>query len=157
MSKIKALTEKHPRYIIALEHQILPPQKVGDPFQFRVKAKLTIPEDGGRFSKQVSTDFVSGPTLEDAESSALDVAISRLLGDKQTKDLVEEFQIFDISSVSFETRDPSAPIAAKSTITVFTENMQPHRIVSSLATGADLAEVEKKALKASVNKALGVK
>ena len=161
MSNLKKLVAVHDKYLMAFEHKIehrnVP--DVGPSTLYSVKATLTIPGEGNMYTKQVSTDFVSGSSLMDAEQNAMDLAISRLLGDKGTKKLVEEFPTFNITTSAFETRDPKAPAGCKVTITLTQGegDPKPFRIVSGLATGADSVSAENAALKSAVNKALGIK
>lgn len=148
MSKIKKLAEIHEKYIISVEHQLDPVPSV--------KASITIPGEGNTYVKKVSTLFVTGKTLEEAEEAAIDQAISMLLGNKETKPLIDKAEMFDISSSSFVTKTNGAEFGVKTILTMFKET-KPYRIVQAYATGADLIAAEKSALKSAVNKALGVK
>jgi limonene-1,2-epoxide hydrolase len=147
MSKIKELAAVHEKYIISVEHQLEPVPAV--------KATLTITGEGATYSKRVQTLFVPAQTLEDAEEAAVNQAISMILGNKQTKELVQSFEQLDITSVHFHV-NKTGTLGVKSVITVFKDS-KPYRTVQALATGADLAAVEKEALKNAVNKVMGVK
>jgi hypothetical protein len=98
----------------------------------------------------VSTLFESASTLEEAEKLATDKAISLLLGNKQTKDLVQGFDMLDISFNSITSKGGNG---VKANIVVFKDS-KPYRQVSSLALG-EKAETE--ALKSAVNKIMGVR
>lgn len=147
MSKIKELAAVHERYIISVEHQLEPVPAV--------KAKITIPGEGTTYSKQVQTLFVPGKDLEDAEKKALSQAISMLIGNNETSQLVNSAEMFDITSTSFVAKKGTPEIlGVRSTITVF-KDMKQYRTVSALATGTDAQKVEKAALKNAVNKVMG--
>ena len=159
---IKKLAETHNKYIISLEHQLEPVPAV--------KATLTIPGEGTTYTRKVSTLFVTGNTLEQAEENAVNRAVAMMLGDEQSQSLVKAFDMFDISSTQFvakkavpgfisnsgENNIPAKPeiFGVKSTIYVFVEGKQ-HRTVSAYATGADVSEVEKEAIKNAVTKVMG--
>lgn len=154
MSKIKELAAVHEKYIISVEHQLEPVPAV--------KAKLTIPGENNTYAKQVQTLFIPSTSLEKAEEAAVNRAISMILGDKQTKSLVESAEMFDISTAPFIVRKANAStgsaevVGVKATVIAFKE-MKPYRTVSAFATGADIESVEKEALKSAINKVMGVK
>lgn len=143
---LKKLVNVYEKYIISLEHQLEPSPAV--------QVRITIPGEGNTYVKQVSTLFEGGTSIEEAEKAALDKAIALLTGNKETKPLVEAFENFDISTRQFSSKSPIAPICVKTQIVVFKDQL-PYRTVVGLASGTNLMEVEKEALKSAVNKALG--
>lgn len=150
---IKRLATEFPKYNIELEHQYQDaPGGVKTP---TVKATVTIPEDGGRFLRRVSTNFTPGETLQDAEKLAVNEAIELILGNKQTKKLIASFKTFSLQLVPF-VGDKSAPVGVKAILAVASEDGKPHRTVTSLATGTVSSEVESNVLKSVINSALGV-
>lgn len=145
---IKKLVKTYEKYIISSEHQfqgVVPAAKV----------TLTIPGENGMFLRRVSTNFTPGATLQEAEELAFNNAVSKILGDKQTKNLVEKFPIFDLQIVPFN-GPKECPFGVKIILIVCGEDGKAYRTVNSLATGADLQVVEAEALTSAVNKALGV-
>lgn len=143
-SKIKQLAEKYEKYIISTEHQLTPVPSV--------KASITIPSDNNTYIRKVSTLFVVGETVEKAENAAISQAVSMLLGNKQTQELVNNFEMFDITSTNVSSSSGSI---VKSIITVF-KDAKPYRIVASYGSAEKQEIAEKAAIKSAVNKVMGV-
>lgn len=148
MSKLKNLAAKYERYNISLEHMFnnnVP----------HIKATILIPGEGNTFLKRVSTNFVAGTSLQDAEKKAVDLAVDMILGKKLTKKLQDKFSVFDLQLVPF-TGTKEAPVGVKVILNVCTDEGKPFRTTVSLATGTDSASVESSAVKSAINSVLGV-
>lgn len=149
MSKLKNLAAKYERYNISLEHMF---NNNNVP---HIKATILIPGEGNTFLKRVSTNFVAGTSLQDAEKKAVDLAVDMILGKKLTKKLQDKFSVFDLQLVPF-TGTKEAPVGVKVILNVCTDEGKPFRTTVSLATGTDSAVVESDAVKSAINSVLGV-
>lgn len=135
---IAKLTAVHEKFQISLEHKLEPVPAI--------KAVLTIPGENNTYSKRVSTLFESGATLAEAEEKAVNKAIGMLLGNDETKELVQSAEMLDISFTEIALKNG---IAIRANIITF-KDMKPYRQVQSIAG------TETYALKSAVNKVLGV-
>lgn len=149
MSKLKKLAANFERYNITVDHKLDP--------QAGTFAKVTIviPGENNTFTKRVSTNFVKGVNLQEAEKEAIDIAVDMILGNKLTKKITEKYAMFDIQFVPFNGLK-EAPIGVKALVNVCDADGKPFRMSVSLATGTDAAEVEAEALKNVINSVLGV-
>lgn len=136
---IKKLAAVHEKYIISLEHKLEPVPAI--------KATVTIPGENNTYVKKVSTLFELGETVEQAESNAINKAISLLLGNKLTSKLAETFEMFDITFTEITAKKG---ILVRANVIAFKDKL-PFRQVSSISGNED------EALKSAINKILGVK
>jgi hypothetical protein len=153
MSKLKKLASVHERYNLSLEHQFQ--ETAPGVFIPRMKATLIIPGENNTFLKRVSTNFITGASLQEAEKLAIDTAVDLLLGNKLTKRLTDAYKVFDLQLVPF-TGTKAEPVGVKAILNVCTEDGKPVRQANSLATGTDSDAVEVEVLKAVINNVLGV-
>lgn len=151
MSKIKKLAAVYERYNVSLEHKFHGP--IGSQVP-SIKATIVIPGEGNTFIRRVSTNFITGTSLQEAEGLAIDKAVDMILGNKDTKKLVEKHNVFDLQLIPFDGLKES-PVGVKVILNVCTEDGKPFRTTSSLATGTD-SSVESVAIKNAVDVILGV-
>lgn len=153
MSKLKKLAAIHERYNLSLEHQFL--ETAPGVVQPRMKATIIIPGENNTFLKRVSTNFISGTTLQEAEKAAIDTAVDMILGTKSTKRLTDAYQVFDLQLVPFN-GTKTEPVGVKAILNVCSEDGKPVRQANSLSTGTDMAIVEAEVLKSVINSVLAV-
>lgn len=152
MSKLKKLSEKAERYNVVVDAT----STANPETPFGARATVSILNDSGVPTRQVVGQCYGAKTLDEASEEALCKAVCRVLGEKDTKKLVEKYPAFNLSVDAMATGKKELPIGAKAVVTAYDDKGKVIRSGQGVAMGTDPVEVEKKALKAAINRALGV-
>ena len=151
MSKLSKFAESFPRYDIVSD---LFKSGVEDA-PFGVKTILCVLNENGSVSRKVTAE-ASAANVADAQSQSLELAVSRITGNAETKKLIEKYNSFDISMGASSSGVKELPVGVKAVITTYDDKGVAIRRVQSSAIGTSQFEVEKQALKGAVNLILGI-
>ena len=151
MSKLKKLSEKFERYDITID-----PTTTKDPVNpFGAKATITVLNDTNAIIKRVVGQCYGAVNVAEAEKEALDKAISRILGNKETSQLVDKHPSFDIAVDATTTNNVTFPIGIKVVVGTYDDKNKIIRKAHGIAMGTDILVVEAAAIKSAVKKVLG--
>lgn len=152
MSKVKKLSEQVERYNIIVDATTTQNPDV----PFGAKATVSILNESGIPTRQVIGKSFGAKTVEEAEEEAICKAVCRLLGEKDTKKLIEKYPAFNLSVDAMATGNKDLPVGTKAVVTAYDDKGKVIRTSQGLAMGIDPNDVEKQALKSAINRILGV-
>lgn len=152
MSKVKKLAEKFGRFDISVDVTVTTKPET----PFGAKATVTILNENNSVLIRVVGENFGSADLHTAQKAAVDQAIDRILGNKETTKLGQTFKSFDISSSAMSTGNKNFPVGVKSVVTAYDDNGKVVRKAHGVSMGTDGSVVEKEALKEAINRVLGV-
>lgn len=152
MSKIKKLSQDHERYNVTVDAT----STTNPETPFGARSSVALLNESGIPTRQVVGQCYGAKTISDAQDFAVTKATQRVLGEKDTKKLIEKYPAFNLSIDAMATGNKSLPIGIKAVVTAYDDKGKVIRSSQGVAMGTDPSEVEQQALKDAINRVLGV-